>query len=71
MLYVLFFSPNFFDKATTVPLNANNANAFGITINALKKSASDHTMSTFNIEPMIINTNTMPKYTFAAFLPNK
>ncbi len=43
----------------------------GITISALKKSASSHTKSTFSVEPIIIKITTQQEYILTAFSPNR
>ena len=44
---------------TTTPLRARRARIFGITISPLKKSASDHTSSSFRAEPTIMQITTI------------
>ena len=54
-----------------MPLSAQRAIAFGITIRPLKKSERFHTRSTFNVEPTTTKQITSKEYTFEAFSPNK
>ena len=48
-----------FDDLTTSPLSARSARTFGMTISPLKKSAKDHTSSSFRQEPITMQTTTI------------
>ena len=48
-----------FDALTTSPLSASSARTFGMTIRPLKKSAKDHTSSSFRQEPITMQTTTI------------
>lgn len=51
-------SPYFRLICTTRPPSARSAMALGITMSPLKKSASDHTSSSFRVEPMTMQITT-------------
>ena len=48
-----------FEARATSPLSARSARTFGITISPLKKSARDHTSSSFRQEPITMQTTTI------------
>ena len=48
-----------FEAPATSPLSARSARTFGITISPLKKSARDHTSSSFRQEPITMQTTTI------------
>ena len=48
-----------FEARATSPLSARSASTFGITISPLKKSARDHTSSSFRQEPITMQTTTI------------
>ena len=48
-----------FEALATSPLSASSARTFGITISPLKKSAKDHTSSSFRLEPTTMQTTTI------------
>ena len=47
-----------FEARATSPLSARSARTFGMTISPLKKSARDHTSSSFRQEPITMQTTT-------------
>lgn len=48
-----------FEAPATSPLSARSARTFGMTISPLKKSAKDHTSSSFRQEPITMQTTTI------------
>ena len=48
-----------FDDLTTSPLSASSARTFGMTMRPLKKSAKDHTSSSFRLDPITMQTTTI------------
>ena len=48
-----------FEARATSPLSARSARTFGMTISPLKKSAKDHTSSSFRQEPITMQTTTI------------
>ena len=48
-----------FEARATSPLSARSARTFGMTISPLKKSARDHTSSSFRQEPITMQTTTI------------
>ena len=48
-----------FEARATRPLSARSARTFGMTISPLKKSARDHTSSSFRQEPITMQTTTI------------
>ncbi len=48
-----------FEAPATSPLSARSARTFGMTISPLKKSARDHTSSSFRQEPITMQTTTI------------
>ena len=48
-----------FEARATSPLSARSASTFGMTISPLKKSARDHTSSSFRQEPITMQTTTI------------
>ena len=48
-----------FEAPATSPLSARSARTFGMTISPLKKSAKDHTSSSFRQEPITMQTITI------------
>lgn len=68
---IYYLADPFLLSFTTKPLSAANAKIFGMTMSALKKSASSHTKSTFNVEPRRINKTTKQEYILTAFSPNR
>ncbi len=48
-----------FEDLTTSPLSASSARTFGMTIRPLKKSAKDHTSSSFRQEPITMQATTI------------
>ena len=48
-----------FEAPATSPLSAKSARTFGMTISPLKKSAKDHTSSSFRQEPITMQTTTI------------